>query len=108
MSLHPVSAYARELKPALSPKAFAPARSRLLWLPVHLIAIALAVGAVVSGKLGAWGALLLVPMIGLSFAGLTFLAHETLHGAVVRGRFARRLVGFIGFLPFAVSPRLWI
>jgi len=52
--------------------------------------------------------LLLSPVIGASFAGLTFLAHETLHGAIVRGKRLRRLVGFIGFLPFMVSPRLWI
>jgi fatty acid desaturase len=45
--------------------------------------------------------------MGCSFAGLTFLAHETLHGAVVRGKKLRRLVGWIGFLPFVVSPRLW-
>ena len=50
--------------------------------------------------------LLSLPM-GCSFAGLTFLAHETLHGAVVRGKKLRRLVGWIGFLPFVVSPRLW-
>jgi fatty acid desaturase len=50
---------------------------------------------------------LLSIVIGMSFAGLTFLAHETLHGAVVRGRRLRDLVGWLGFLPFAVSPRLW-
>lgn len=53
----------------------------------------------------------LVPLvsvcIGVSFAGLTFLAHETLHGAVVRGRRWRHVVGWLGFLPFTVSPRLW-
>jgi fatty acid desaturase len=108
MPLHPVSAYARELKPALSAKAFEPARSRLLWLPVHLGSIVLGFAAVISGAVGLVGALLLVPVLGISFAGLTFLAHETLHGAIVRNRFARRLVGFIGFLPFMVSPRLWI
>ena len=47
-------------------------------------------------------------LIGASFAGLTFLAHETLHGAVVRGRRMRRLVGTLSFLPFMISPRLWI
>lgn len=45
--------------------------------------------------------------IGLSFAGVTFLAHETLHGAVVRGRRLRHVVGWIGFSHFVVSPRLW-
>jgi fatty acid desaturase len=47
-------------------------------------------------------------VIGLSFGGLTFLGHETLHGAVVRQRSLRKIVGFLGFLPFVISPRLWI
>jgi fatty acid desaturase len=50
---------------------------------------------------------LLSLVMGCSFAGLTFLGHEALHGAVVRGKGLRRLVGWIGFLPFVVSPRLW-
>jgi fatty acid desaturase len=47
-------------------------------------------------------------VIGMSFAGLTFLGHETLHGAVVRGARMRKLVGWLGFLPFVISPRLWV
>jgi fatty acid desaturase len=46
-------------------------------------------------------------VMGCSFAGLTFLGHETLHGAVVRGKKLRRAIGWLGFLPFVVSPRLW-
>lgn len=53
----------------------------------------------------AWPLLSLV--MGCSFAGLTFLGHETLHGAVVRGKALRRVIGWLGFLPFVVSPRLW-
>jgi fatty acid desaturase len=44
----------------------------------------------------------------VSFAGLTFLGHETLHGGTVRGRRVRHLVGWIAFLPFVLSPRLWM
>lgn len=70
--------------------------------------IALATLALASG----WGGWPLWPLlslvIGTSFAGLTFLGHETLHGAVLRGRALPRLVGFIGFLPFVISPRLWV
>ena len=102
----PVS-YARELKPLLPSTAFAPARSRLLWLPLHLTVIALSMYAIAAGVVP-WA---LVPVlsacIGMSFAGVTFLAHETLHGAVVRGRRLRHVVGWIGFSHFIVSPRLW-
>lgn len=108
MELHPISHYAHELKRDLPASAFRPAHSRLAWLPVHLAIIALATTAIAAGW-GGWPiALLLVPVIGHSFAGLAFLAHETLHGAVVRQLWLRYLVGWIGFLPFAVSPRFWI
>ena len=54
-----------------------------------------------------WLRPLLSLLIGLSFAGLTFVSHEALHGATVRHRATRRVIGWVGFLPFAVSPRLW-
>ncbi len=47
-------------------------------------------------------------VLGMSYAGLAFVAHETLHGALTRKRWLRRIVGFVGFSPFCVSPRLWI
>lgn len=106
--VRPVSYYARELKPSLPASAFEPARSRLLWLPLHLAVIGLGIGSLAAGWvpwLWAGGVSLL---IGASFGGLTFLGHETLHGAIVRGRRARRLVGTVCFAPFSISPRLWV
>lgn len=106
--LRPTSFYARQLQPTLPEQTFRPAHSRLWWLLVHLCIIALGIVSLAARWvpwLAAGGVSLL---IGASFAGLTFLAHETLHGAVVRGRRMRRLVGTIGFLPFLISPRLWI
>lgn len=102
----PVS-YARELRPLLPSGAFDPARSRLFWLPTHLSVIALSI-YVIAARVAPWP---LVPIlsacIGMSFAGLTFLAHEALHGAVVRGRRLRHALGWIGFSHFLISPRLW-
>lgn len=54
-----------------------------------------------------WVAPLVSLVLGCSFAGLTFLGHEMLHGAIIRHRALRRIIGWLGFLPFAVSPRLW-
>lgn len=108
MLLRAISSYARELKPLLPKKAFEPARSRLLWLPAHLAVITLGTVALALGWVPWLCAGLVSLAIGVSFAGLTFLAHETLHGAVVRGRRLRRIVGTLGFLPFMVSPRLWL
>ena len=108
MSLRTIGSYVRELRPALSAGAFAPARSRLFWLPVHLGIVVLSATAI-SRAWVAWPMdIVLSLVIGGCFGGLTFLGHETLHGGVVRGRRLRHAVGFIGFLPFMVSPSLWI
>ena len=108
MNLRPISTYARELKPLLSPGMFAPARSRLLWAPVHVAVVAVAISAMARGWVSGWLWPLVSLVIGMSFAGITFLAHETLHGAVVRNKRLRHAVGWLGFLPFLISPRLWV
>jgi fatty acid desaturase len=106
--LFPQATYVRELRPSLPAEAFAPARSRALMIPAHLAVIAAAMFAIASGSVP-WP---IVPVlsiaIGLGFACLTFIAHEALHGGVVRGKRARYLIGWIGFLHFGLSPRLWI
>lgn len=105
--LVPQSTYIRELRPDLPAEAFEPARSRLALVPAHLAVITVAILALALG----WVPWLLVPLlslvIGVSFACLTFVAHEAVHGGIVRGRTARQVVGWIGFLPFTLSPRLW-
>jgi fatty acid desaturase len=106
-TLRTTAEYVRELKPELPSLAFEPARSRLLWLPAHLSLITLGIAAIAAGWITPWLWPLFSLVIGCCFAGLVFLGHETLHGAVVRQKRARYLVGFVTFLPFAVSPRLW-
>ena len=108
MTLQTIGSYASKLRPELSADAFEPARSRLLWIPVHVGIIVLAATAIARGWVAWPFAFLLSLVIGGSFGGLTFLAHETLHGGVVRGKRLRHLVGWIGFCHFFVSPTLWI
>jgi fatty acid desaturase len=106
-TLVPRSTYVRELRLDLPAGVFEPARSRIAHLPPHLAVIIVATLAIASG----WIPWPLVPVlsiaIGASFACLTFVAHEAMHGGIVRGRLARQIVGWIGFLPFTLSPRLW-
>ena len=108
MVQQPVSHYARALRGVLPAEAFDPAPRRVLWLVLH-VAIA-AGGIAVLGVLAPpWPvALLLSLVIGHSFACGAFVAHEALHGAVVRQRDLRRLIGWLGFLPFGISPKLWV
>ncbi|HEY3807595.1 MAG TPA: fatty acid desaturase [Kofleriaceae bacterium] len=96
-----------ELRPVLPAAVFAPARWRLLRAPLHVAVAIITIVAIAH----AWLPWPLVPIaslvIGVNFACLTFLAHETLHGGVTRMRWLQVVVGCLGFMPFAVSPRLW-
>ncbi len=104
----PVSFYAQALKAELPANAFAPVPSRLAWLALH-VAVIVAGTIVVAHGWGGWPVALACALaIGHSFAGCAFVGHETLHGAVVRDKTWRYVVGWICFLPFNVAPRLWV
>ena len=107
VSLLPRAAYVRDLRGELPDGVFARATSRLAFVPVHLAVIVMSTIAIAASWLPWFTVPLLSLAIGASFAGLTFIAHEGLHGAIVRGRRAQYVLGFLGFLPFLVSPTLW-
>ena len=84
-------------------------RSGLLWLPVHL-AIIVAIAAWYSWRRSPRGT---SPcrrrlIAGHSWACLAFLAHETLHHAVIKNRVVERLVGYCGLGIYCLSPTLWV
>lgn len=109
MRTYPLSFYVRQVKPRLATALSTPALSRLLWLPVHASVVIAATLAIARGWLP-WPAVpALSLVIGLAFGGLMFLGHETMHGAVLRGRWAwaKSPVGMLCFAPLLVSPRLW-
>ena len=107
MSEYPISEYARALRSHLPTRVFAPAPGRALWLLLHVTVIAVGVVAI-SLHWGGWpGRIAWSALVGHSFAGAAFVAHEVLHGSVVRGRRARQVLGWLGFLPFGISPTLW-
>ena len=102
------STYVHTLRSQIPSAAFEPATSRLLFIPCHVAVIAMAIVAVARGWLP-WPTFPIASLaIGASFACLTFVAHEAAHGGIVRGRRARYVACWIGFLPFALSPRLWM
>ncbi|MDX2092982.1 MAG: fatty acid desaturase [Kofleriaceae bacterium] len=106
--LLPRSTYVGVMRPELPVDVFRPATSRLAWIPLHLAVIVGAAVAIASRAVP-W---FVVPFcslaIGASFAGLTFIAHEMLHGGIVRARPLRYVAGWISFVPFTLSPRLWL
>lgn len=108
MELRPASHYVKKLRPLLGDEAFEPARSRLLWLPFH---IALIVGwiALIASDTVPWFLLPLISLaIGVSFAGITFVGHETAHGGTIRGRRLKHVISWFCFAPFCLAPRLWM
>lgn len=110
MQLHPSSYYVHALKPEMPVEMFEPTSSRLIWLPIHL-AVIISGTVAIAGRWLPWPLVPVVSLvIGMSFAGLMFLGHETLHGAIVRGRWnwLRPIVGWICFAPFALSQQLWV
>jgi len=106
--LYPQAKYVHELRSRLPAGAFEPATSRLVLVPLYVAAIVAAGLAIARGWVPWVVAPVLSLVIGVSFACLTFLAHEALHGGVVRSKQLRHVVGWIGFAPFMLSPRLWV
>lgn len=103
-----VQHYAREARRHLPEAIFQPVPARMLWLPVHLgiiLALAVYIVALAPPWYLAVGAALVA---GHSWACLSFLAHETLHHAVVRNRLVERLVGYCGLGIYCLSPTLWV
>ena len=102
-----IPTYARVLRPMLQADVFAPARSRILWLPLHAAVVAALAWSMAAGYLpvALWPVASI--LIGCCFSGIVFLGHETLHGGVIRGRRTVRALGWVSLLPFTLSPTLW-
>jgi fatty acid desaturase len=101
------ASYVGALRPELPENVFDRVPSRLAFMPAQAAVATLAMCAIAFG----WVPWFIVPVlslvIGACFAGMTFVAHELLHGAIVRNKYVQYAFGWLGFLPFVVSPRLW-
>lgn len=103
-----VQHYARELRPHLPAAIFQPVPVRAAWLPLH-VAIIIACAMYVVAATPPWYLAVCAAVVaGHSWACLAFLAHETLHHAVVKSRVLERLIGYCGLGIFCLSPTLWV
>lgn len=107
MELRTVASYTKAIRPELPEHIFEPATSRVLWLPFHLSVVVALSWLMVSGRVPMWSWPLLSIVIGISLSGMVFLGHETMHGQIVKGRTAIKILGFITLVPFTLSPTLW-
>ncbi len=98
--------YTKALKARLPRHFFEPVPARLVYLPVFLALFGLCAWGIVATPY-IWLKLLLSFGIGYAFIGLGFLAHEILHGAVIKHPIVRSVAGTIAFMPLLVGARLW-
>jgi fatty acid desaturase len=106
--VRPMNEYAREIRGALPAHVFQPRPRRLWWLALHG-GIIVGVSTVILAIAPPWYlALLGAVVIGHSWGCLGFLAHETLHHSVVKNRTIEHAVGYVGLLPYCLSPTLWV
>ncbi len=103
-----ISTYARTLRACLPKEMFAPVPARLGWFGLYVLLIGAGITAVAMHPASWVMRLLLALVIGHGFAGIAFVGHELMHGAIVRAKRLRHVLGWLCFLPFTMSPRLWI
>ncbi len=105
--MHPGAYYAKALKTELPPDVFQRNPYQLLWLPLHLAIIAAAVAALLLTDLH-WGfRLLLAAVIGHSYGCLMYLAHEILHGTVIKNGTLQNWISGLCMLPYCIGPEHW-
>ncbi len=96
-----------KIRADLPPEAFEPQPYQALWA-IPLVAVIVAGSALVIAVRIPWYLALLVAIgIGNSYAIFAFLAHEVLHGNVVRSHHLENLIGYCAFFIFLLSPGFW-
>lgn len=95
------------LRKELSEATFRPHQPRLLFIfTVQTLAFALIYSLVVWSIPWYFKALMSIT-IGYCWAVSGLLAHELLHGSIIRSKFWQDILGFFCFLPYLISPTFW-
>ncbi|MFK7931542.1 MAG: fatty acid desaturase [Myxococcota bacterium] len=95
------------IRRALPASTFTPRPLRALLIPMWATLSTALIGVIVFAGLPWWADLGLGLLLAQTFAGGAFVAHEVLHGSTVKNRLLQDVLGWVGFLPFLVSPTLW-
>lgn len=99
--------YVRELSAELPKETFKKEPGRLKYAFFFLFANAAIVYTFKNFELSWMMKLPLAIIMGTFLGGGAFIAHEVLHGAVIKNRKWQNFVGFFGFAPFLISPTYW-
>jgi fatty acid desaturase len=99
--------YNREVSKQLPKEIFKREPTRLKWGIVFYGGSALIIYSFFNYDLPFLVKLALSIVMGTFLGGGAFLAHEVIHGAIVKGKKLQDYLGFIGFAPFLISPTYW-
>jgi fatty acid desaturase len=77
-----------------------------LFIPLNLIVVSL-IYVIYAYDLAWYWALLISIILGQTFTTLDLLAHEVMHGSVVKSKKLQDLLCYIGFYPALVTPTVW-
>jgi len=106
-SLQACAKYAKELRDDLPAESFQRNPARLWWLPAHLALVGGAACTLLTTDIH-WGLrLLLSVVIGHSYGCLMYLAHEILHGSVVKSSQLQNWISGVCMLPYCIGPAHW-
>lgn len=97
----------KQIREDLPADTFETQPQRALWFIPLVAATAGSIATILVVRPPWYFCLLLSLVIGQCLASMGFLAHEVLHGAVVKSRGLQTFLGYLGFGPMLVSPTLW-
>jgi len=80
---------------------------RLAWSLFYLGISAVIVYSFLNYELPIYLKVILGLFMGMLLGGNAFLAHEVLHGSIIKNKTLQNVYGFIGFAPFLISPTYW-
>lgn len=101
-----VPRYRQILKRELPSDLLKPDNLHLLWFIPHFLIIGLSYWAL-SAHFSWWLAPILGLLVGHTFAGMAFIAHETCHGGAIKNRKLRHFLTGVAFSPFGIGAHLW-
>jgi fatty acid desaturase len=102
-----LSYYNRELSKNLPQEVFRMTPERLGWAITYLGCNAFIMMVIMNWPIAWYSKIILGVIMGIFNGGMAFLAHEVLHGSIIKNQKMQDAFGFLGFLPFLVSPTYW-
>ncbi len=106
-NLKSLAEYSRAVSKEMPKETFRQNPARLLWSILFYGGPILIVFCMTQFVL-AWPVKLVLSLVmGALTAGGAFLAHEVLHGSVIKNRKVQNLIGAFGFGPYLISPTYW-